>query len=84
MENIIQYACYLVGYTKEEINLPGTNVLNWRKVRTELFNEEFFEKIINYEYKGAKDNTVPVYAYINRLKTKLEQIGKSLDQKNHL
>jgi hypothetical protein len=41
MENIIQYACYLNGFSKEDINLPGTNVLNWRFVRRMVLTEQF-------------------------------------------
>lgn len=75
---VLQNAFYLVGFSKEEINLPGTNELNWRKVREELFNEEFLEKVLAYEYKGPKEETVQVYSLINRIKNRLENIGKIL------
>jgi hypothetical protein len=32
--SLIQSALYLIGYDKSEINVPGTNVLDWRKLRT--------------------------------------------------
>ena len=31
---------YLLGYRKEEINIPGTNNLNWRYVRINLINDD--------------------------------------------
>ena len=29
---ILQNVLYLLGYKREDINLPGTHILNWKKV----------------------------------------------------
>lgn len=73
---IIQNAFYLAGYKKEDINEPGTNVLNWRKVRQNLFTEEFITKLLGYTYAGAKDTTVQRYAGINRINRRVNEIGR--------
>jgi len=66
-KTVIQNALILIGYKKEDINEPGTNQLNWRKVRVEYFNDEFIEKVLAYKYKGEKKEEVAVYNYINRI-----------------
>lgn len=73
---VLQNLFYLIGMKKEDINKPGTNILNWRVVRNTLFNEEMLEKLFQYEFKGPKENKVETYAYINRLKAEVERIGK--------
>ena len=73
---MLQNAFILIGYTKEVINEPGTNVLNWRKIRTQLFNDSFIDKILAYEYKGAREGVYKPYAYINRIRDRLEKISK--------
>ena len=46
---------FFLGYTKEEINLPKTNVLDWFKIRTEELTEErFFKRLDEFEYHGPK------------------------------
>lgn len=72
---IIQNAFYLAGYKKEDINEPGTNVLNWRKVRTNLWNEEFLKKLLGYTYSGAKNKTVEPYARVNQLSKRVNEIS---------
>ena len=39
---------YLLGYKKEDINISGTNILFWKKVKEIIKSDEFFEKIMNY------------------------------------
>lgn len=72
---VIQNAFYLAGYRKEDINEPGTNILFWRKVRKELFNEEFLTKLLSYVYSGSKSHTVERYAAINRINKRVMEIG---------
>ena len=67
-----------MGYKKEDINKPGTNILNWREIRKTLFKEEMLEKLFEYDYKGSKTEKVVDYAYINRIKARVENIGKFL------
>jgi hypothetical protein len=73
---ILQNAFYLAGFKKEEINEPGTNVLNWRMVRKELFNQGFIDRLMSYVYVGSKSTNVPVYASINRIQKRVSEISK--------
>ena len=72
---ILQNAFYLAGYTKAEINEPGTNVLNWRKVRKELMNQGFIDRLMAYTYAGQKNKEVPPYAKINRIQKRISEIS---------
>ena len=72
---VIQYAFYLAGYRKDDINEPGTNVLNWRKVRKHHFNEEFIHRLLAYSYAGPKNATVERYAGVNRINKRVKEIG---------
>ena len=38
---IFQNLLFLLGHTKQEINLENTNLLNWRKSKGILFNPRF-------------------------------------------
>lgn len=73
---ILQNAFYLAGFKKEDINEPGTNVLNWRKVRQHHFNEEFVTKLLGYNYAGPKDSTVERYAAVNRINRRVNEISR--------
>ena len=46
-------------------------------MRKELFGEEFLEKVLAYDYKGPKEDTVKTYAYINRIKDRCEKLASS-------
>lgn len=72
---VIQNLLILIGYKKEDINKPGTNVLNWREVRKTLFNEKLLENLFSYEFEGPKDQPVLNYAYINRIRARVELIS---------
>jgi hypothetical protein len=74
---VIQNVLYLVGYKKKEINLEGTNLLDWPLVRTKYFNEEMVKKLTDYDYAGEKREGVPVYARIQALKERLSKICKT-------
>lgn len=51
-----------MGYKKEEINQPGTNLLNWKKISKEIiFTEAFYEKLGTTHYKGAKPEVLEEY-----------------------
>lgn len=42
-------------------------------VRSKLLNENFFEKILNYNHRGAKPSQVPPYAFVNRISDKISK-----------
>ena len=69
---IIQTALILIGYTKEEINIPGTNILNWKKVSRYLHAAGFFEKLELYRYKGPKTEKYKPYQTVQRILRRLE------------
>lgn len=50
---ILQNVFYLLGHSAEEINIPGTHLLNWKYVKT-LLNEHFFASLISYNHQGPK------------------------------
>lgn len=58
---------YLLGYSKEDLNIPGTNILNWKEVRHLIQREEFFDKIKHYVFQGPKEEDYPDYCKLRRL-----------------
>jgi len=58
----------------EDFNEPKTHMLNWKVIRNTLINEELIDKLLAYEYKGAKEAEIPSYSYINRIKERLSKI----------
>ena len=77
---ILHQLLYFLGYTKEDINVPKTNILNWKHVKTLLNEDDFFKRIKSYNPVGPK-GLVKQYAYVNRLSTKLEKMTDSCPQK---
>lgn len=73
--SIIQLAFIMSGYNREDINLPDTDILDWRKMRSS-FNEELLNKLADYEYRGPKTTPVPPYAMIPALRKRLNKFGK--------
>ncbi|KAL4455834.1 hypothetical protein ABPG74_003244 [Tetrahymena malaccensis] len=73
---ILQNILYLLGYSMEEINIPGTHVLNWKEVK-KLLNESFINKVIEYNHQGPKPNKVKPYALVNRITAKLEKYDRT-------
>lgn len=46
--SIIQGVLYLLGYTKEDINLPNTNWLDWKSIcKNIISSEDFFSRLNN-------------------------------------
>ena len=43
---ILQSLLIFLGYMKEEINFPATNILDWTKVKSTV-HEGLFEKVVN-------------------------------------
>ena len=51
---ILIHLLFFLGYTKQDIYVHNTNILNWKEVRTMLNDEHFFSKIDAYNPVGAK------------------------------
>ncbi len=66
-KGILQNLLYFLGYTKEDVNIKDTNVLDWKRVKTLLDDEHFYSRIKTYSHRGSKNAEVKPYAYINRL-----------------
>ncbi len=82
-QQLIQVVMILVGYKKDEINIQGTNVLDWKKVKTMLAEQEFIDKVCAYTFKGSKVEEVPVYAKVMRLTQRLSKFNvEEIDQYN--
>ena len=77
---IIQNALYLIGYEKEQVDLPGTNVLNWKEARHHIDDADLFEKLKAYEWVGPKHNPVEKTAFINRIQRRVDEIYKNIDE----
>ena len=80
---ILIHLLFFLGYSKEEIYLPGTNLLNWKKVRTLLDDEHFFSRIDAYDHKGAKPEKLKPYATLNYIISKIGGVKqKEIDAYN--
>jgi hypothetical protein len=55
----------VAGYTKDDITLRGTNILDWRKIH-HCLSTELVDKILNYNHEGVKSE-VPGYARVSKL-----------------
>lgn len=76
--NIIQNALFMTGYSKEDINIPRTNLLNWKKTKNLINENDFFKKLGDYKYQGPKAGKVKSYATPQRILRRLE--GITLDE----
>lgn len=47
----MQGILYLLGYTREEINIDKTNKLNWKKVKNMFASEEFYKRLNDYKFE---------------------------------
>ena len=70
---VIQNALYLVGYQKKEVNIPGTNMLDWRSVR-KWFDASVLQKILDYNFKGPKTDKVPSYCQVRTFQERVAKI----------
>jgi len=64
--NALQAVLLFAGYPKEEINLQGTNVLDWRRVH-HLLSEQLAVRVIEHSHEGVKLGDVPAYAKVSKL-----------------
>ena len=82
-QEVLIHLLFFLGYTKEEIYLPKTNTLNWKKVRTLLDDENFFSRIDAYNPVGAKPAKPKPYATINYIVKKIGNVKqKEIDAYN--
>jgi len=65
---------YLLGYTREEICLEGTNKLFWKYARRHL-DEGFVDKMVTYTPYGVKEGPYWQYQTVNFLEKNLEGIN---------
>jgi hypothetical protein len=65
---------YLLGYTREQICLDGTNKLFWKSARTFL-NEQFIDRLVAYTPYGLKDQAFRAYQTVNFIEKNLEGIN---------
>ena len=72
--SVFQAIWYLLGYTKEDLNTPGTTVLNWKNAKNWI-KEEFFTEVLNFDHRGAKPKEVKNYAKILHLIKKIEKLN---------
>ncbi len=80
---ILIHLLFFLGYSKEDIYKPNTNILNWKKVRTLLDDENFFNKIDAYNPVGAKKEKNKPYSTINYINEKIKGIKqKDIDKYN--
>jgi len=66
-----QAVFYILGYEREEICWEGTNMLWWKKAHN-LVNEEFLDKLLEYNPMGAKPGEYKQYQICNYLESSLE------------
>ena len=64
---ILQIALMLLRYPKEEINLPRSNTLDFRKVSSSAFVEQFMNKLSEYDLAPEKTDECPEEYRINKL-----------------
>lgn len=73
---ILQNLFILLGMTTDQFNEPTTHLLNWKVIRNTLINDELIDKLLGYDHKGAKENPVPSYSLINRIKERITKISQ--------
>jgi len=80
---IIQNALFLVGYSKEQVNVSGTNLVNWKIVSHMINDTDFFNKLTSYQYKGPKEQKPNSYAKPQRILKSLEKfVLEEVDEYN--
>mmetsp|Transcript_11994 Transcript_11994/g.10379 ORF Transcript_11994/g.10379 Transcript_11994/m.10379 type:complete len:132 (+) Transcript_11994:943-1338(+) len=71
---LLQEASILCGIKREEMNIPGTNILNWKKFREQMTEDIFIKRLEEYTFEGVKKDPVVSYAKLGRIKRRLEKI----------
>jgi len=76
---VLQSVLYLLGFTREEITEAGTNKLDFKKVRTIIGDETFYQKMAEYKYAGPKTGDFRAYEKMTFLKKNLDVDEESLE-----
>lgn len=71
---LMQMVLYFLGHTKKEINFPGTNILDWNRVRVGVCNQGLIERLVEYSHRGAKPEKVEGYSKWSRIVEVLEKM----------
>jgi len=80
---IIQNALILAGFTKEQINLPGSNILDWKRSKNYITELDFFRKLALYQVKGPKEFKAKEYSKPQRILRRLEGVNlEEVDEYN--
>jgi len=69
----MQSLFYLLGYTKEQVVEPGTQKFFWKSAKT-LLNEEFVQKLLNFETMGPKTEEFVSYQQLNFIERNISGI----------
>lgn len=70
-QRIFQLAFYLLRKEKQEINLPDSNVFNWRKFK-ESTHSQLFKELLEYQYQGLKVGEFKKYNKVDNIMKALE------------
>jgi len=82
MPKILQALMYMLGFTREEICQPNSQLFFWKKAK-ELIKEQVPEKMKNHTVLGPKEGDYKLYQKINyceKIISGLEQ--ETIDQHN--
>ena len=69
----MQSLFYLLGYTKDKIVEPGTQKFFWKSAKT-LLDEEFVQKLLNFETMGPKTEDFLSYQQLNFIERNISGI----------
>ena len=72
--SLMQMVLYFLGYKKNEINIEGTNILDWNRVRGTLCNQSLIDKLVEYTHRGAKPEEIESYSKWNHIASILEKL----------
>lgn len=59
--------------------MPGTNVLDWRKVHS-IIADQLVSKIIEHSHEGVKPGDIPAYAKVSKLQERGTVWDHSVDK----
>lgn len=70
---MLQTLFYLFGATREQICLPSTNALSFKKAK-KLINEDLFKQMGTYDPTGSRQGTYKDYQKLSFLKANLDSL----------
>jgi hypothetical protein len=76
---VLQSVLYLLGFKREDICEDGTNKLCFKKVRTIIGDETFYQKMAEYKYAGSKTGDFRAYEKVAFLKKNLDVEEEQLE-----